>query len=453
MSKKSVVPRLLTLVSIPLALSASTALAQEWPHWRGPLGTGVVPAGQPPSTWSEEKNVQWKVEIPGAGHSTPIIVGNKLFLLTAQGTGQKVAVQEAEAEASDDSNRRRGRRRGFGGGRPDEVQRFSVLCLDRNSGKTLWTKVVNELLPHEGHHRDHGYASCSPVTDGEHLYAFFGSRGLYCMDLEGQVKWEKDLGDMQTSNSFGEGTSPVLVGDKLIVKWDHEGDSFIVALDKKTGEEKWRQERDERTSWASPVAITHAGKTQVIASATNKVLSYDPNNGEVIWESGGMTRNVIPTPVWGDGIVYVTSGFRGSALQAIKLESKGKVLDTDAIVWSHDEGTPYVPSPLLHQGRLYFFQGNESRLTCLDAKTGEELFRERVDGLRGVYASPIGAGGHVYLVGRQGNVVVIKSSDSLEVISTNSLDEEFDASPAVVGNHLYLRGKQYLYCLAESSKE
>ena len=186
----------------------------------------------------------------------------------------------------------------------------------------------------------------------------------------------------------------------------------------------------------------------MVASATNKVTSYDPENGNIIWESSGMTGNTIPTPVWGDGVVYVTSGFRGSALQAIKLDSKGNVKETDSILWSHDEGTPYVPSPLLHQGRLYFFQKNDNLLSCLDAKTGKVHYRQRVEGLRGVYASPIGVGEHIYLVGRRGTVVVIKSGDELEIVATNSLDEEFDASPAVVGNHLYLRGKQHLYCLA-----
>lgn len=442
------------LSCIALALltvaGAAEANSSAWPHWRGPNATGVVAKGNPPTQWNEETNVKWKVAVPGSGHATPIVVGDKMFLLTASATGKKV---EVNAEAAEPEREERGdrRRRGrFGGGRkPDEIQKFSVICMDRNTGKTLWTKDVIESLPHEGHHRDHGYASCSPVTDGESLYAFFGSRGLFCLNLEGEVQWEKDLGDMQTSNSFGEGTSPVLVDNKLIVKWDHEGDSFIVALDKKTGKELWKKARDERTSWASPVAIQHGGETQVVASATNKVTSYNPNNGEIIWESTGMTRNVIPTPVWDDEVVYITSGFRGSALQAIKLGSKGTVTDTDAILWSHDEGTPYVPSPLLYEGRLYFFQGNDNRLSCLDAKTGKVHYsRQRVEGIRGVYASPIGVGGHVYLVGRQGSVVVIKSSDKLEIVGTNKLDEEFDASPVVIGDQLYLRGKQHLYCIA-----
>ncbi len=519
------------VLSTATLVATATLQANDasWPQWRGPLHNGVVPQGNPVTEWSEEKNVKWKVEVPGQGTSTPIIVGDKIFLLAAAGTGKKV---EGSAESAEESERpsgererpeprgdrparpqaqggegrendgrrggggfrglgdgplpewaktydkdedgklseeestamreafrsRRGRggdrgrggRGGFGRGqKPDEVHAFSVVCLDRKTGKQLWNKVVHEEVPHEGHHRDHGYASASPVSDGEHLYAFFGSRGLHCLDLDGNVKWTKDFGEMRISNGFGEGASPAIDGDTLVVKWDHEGDSFIVALDKTNGKEKWRKERDERTSWATPVVVEHDGVKQVIANATDKIASYNLANGEIIWESSGMTRNTIPTPVVEDGVAYVMSGFRGAALQAIKLDTKGKVSESNGLLWSHDEGTPYVPSPLLYQGRLYFFQGNDNRLSCLDAKTGKVHFsRERVEGIRGVYASPIGVNGHIYIVGRQGNVAVLKASDQLEVVATNTLDDAFDACPVVVGDELYLRGKEALYCLA-----
>ncbi len=509
-----------TLFTLCVALTVPALRADEqpsWPQWRGPLSNGVVPNGKPVTEWSEDKNVKWKVDVAGSGTSTPIIVGEKIFLLTATGTGKKAEPkpETSNADGGDaqerspnrergqrpprgDGNGERGGRRGFGdgplpdfakeydkdkdgklsdaeqeamrgafrsrggggegrrgrggfggGGKPDEIHQFSVVCLDRSTGKMLWSKVVNEQLPHEGHHRDHGYASASPVSDGQHLYASFGSRGLYCLDLDGNVKWDIDLGDMKISNGFGEGASPALAGDTLLVKWDHEGDSFMVALDKATGKERWRKTRDERTSWSTPFVVEHKGVHQVIANATNKVISYDLKTGDVIWESEGMTRNAIPTPVVGDGVVYVMSGFRGAALQAIKLDTKGKVSESNGLVWSHDEGTPYVPSPLLYQNRLYFFQGNDNRLSCFDAKTGKAHYaRERVEGIRGVYASPIAANGHVYVVGRKGTVVVLKSSDKLEVVATNSLDDEFDACAVVVGDDLFLRGKKSLYCLA-----
>jgi outer membrane protein assembly factor BamB len=348
---------------IAFAAFTMVAKAEEtaWTQWRGPLGNGVVAQGNPALEWSETKNLKWKIETPGSGTSTPIVLGNKVFLLTAASTGKKVEAKEPSAAGEERTRERperaerqaqqpreraeppqrdgaregdRGTRRGRGEGRrrgrggfgrgqkPDEIHQFSVVCLDRKTGKTLWSKVVKEVLPHEGHHRDHGYASASPVTDGKHLYAYFGSRGLYCLDLDGNVKWEKHFGAMRVSNGFGEGTSPALYGDTLVVKWDHEDDSFIAALDKNTGDELWRQSRDERTSWATPLVVEHAGVKQVIANATDKVASYNLKNGDLIWESTGMTRNVIPTPVAGDGILYAMSGFRGSALQAIKWMEK-----------------------------------------------------------------------------------------------------------------------------------
>lgn len=335
--------------------------------------------------------------------------------------------------------------------KPTEPYQFAVLALDRQTGKTLWQKVAREDLPHEGHHADHGFASYSPITDGKYLFAYFGSRGLHCYDLQGNLKWHKDLGKMQTKNSFGEGSSPALHGSTLVVNWDHEGEDFIVALNTETGKELWRQSREEDTSWSTPLIVQHEGKPQVITAATKRIRSYDLANGKLLWEHGGLTANVIPTPVAGNGTVYITSGFRGAALFAIKLGGSGDLTGTDFITWSHSKATPYVPSPLLSGGKLYFFSGNKDILSCFDAKTGKPLFEEtRIEGLQGVYASPVAASGRVYLVGRNGGSAVIKQSDTLEVLATNRLDEKFDASPAIAGNQLFLRGHEHLYCLAEN---
>ena len=354
-----------------------------------------------------------------------------------------------------DQPRRGGRgggRGGFGGGPPStDKYQFILLCLDRDTGRTLWQKVVREEVPHEGHHRDHGYASYSPVTDGKLVFAYFGSRGLHCYDVLGNLKWQKDFGKMQTRNGFGEGSSPTLHGETLVVLWDHEGnDDFIVALDKHTGKELWRTSRDEPTTWSTPLVVEHEGRAQVVVNATGRIRSYDLNTGKQIWECGGMTANVIPSPVAANGIVYVTSGFRGNNLLAIKLGREGDLTGTDAIQWSHNRGTPYVPSPLLYDHRLYFFGGNEPRLSCFDVRTGKPLYEtQRIEDLQGVYASPVGAAGRVYLVGRNGTSAVIKHADTVEVLSTNVLDDRIDASPAAVGKELFLRGHQYLYCIAE----
>lgn len=462
-------PAALSLCLLPLAAEATDASksAAVWPQWRGPLSNGVAPAGDPPVEWSETKNVKWKVELPGNGTSTPVIYGDKIFLTAAlPAEGETGGPEDAKQPGSAPEPPREGGRRerggrgrgGFGGGggggeTPDKPYRFVLLCLERATGKILWERVATQEKPHEGHHRDHGYASHSPVTDGERVYAYFGSRGLHCFDMDGKPLWSKSLGRMRTRGTFGEGSSPLLVDDLIVVNWDHEGDDFVAAFDKKTGEEKWRKERDEPTSWSTPLAVEHEGKKQIVISATNRVRAYDPANGDVIWECGGMTANTIPTPVASADMVYAISGFRGSALRAIRLGRTGDLTDTDAVAWTYDSKTPYVPSPLLYEGRLYFFSGNTGVLTCLDAKTGKVLIdAERIPALSGVYASPVGVNGRVYLTGRNGEGVVLKASDSLEILATNKLDEKFDASPAVAGDELYLRGHKHLYCLSKDGK-
>jgi len=268
--------------------------------------------------------------------------------------------------------------------------------------------------------------------------------------MQGDVKWEKDLGDMQSRAGFGEGASPALHGSTLVVNWDHEGADFVVAFNKATGKELWRKDRNEATSWTTPFVVEHEGKPQVVISGENRIRSYDLATGGEIWQCGGMTSNVIPTPVAGFGMVYVVSGFRGAALRAIRLGRTGDLTGTDAIVWQHNDRTPYVPSPLLSDDRLYLYSGNNAMLSCFDAKTGKAHYAaERVAGISGVYASPVAAAGRVYLAGRDGATAVIKDGTALEILATNSLDDKFDASPAMSGKQLFLRGHKYLYCLAE----
>ncbi|MBI1927213.1 PQQ-like beta-propeller repeat protein [Candidatus Poribacteria bacterium] len=339
---------------------------------------------------------------------------------------------------------------GRGGEQPTQIHKFDLLAIDRRNGSILWQRTAREELPHEGTHLTRSWASHSPVTDGEHVYAYFGSRGLYCFDMQGNLKWEKDLGNMAIKMGFGEGSSPALYGEVVIVNWDHEGDSFITALDKKTGEERWRVERDERTSWSTPIVVEHNGRGQVITSATHRIRSYDLATGNLLWECGGMTDNTIPSPVTADGMVYVTSGFRGNALQAIRLAAaSGDITGSEAIVWEYNRDTPYVPSPLLYGDALYFLKSNNGILSCFNAKTGEAYYGpQRLDGIREVYASPVGASNRVYIADRDGATLVIQHGPEFKVLAQNVLDDGFDASPAIVGNEIYLRGRKYLYCIA-----
>lgn len=448
-----------TILAFAISVTTIHVSAADWPQFRGPSGTGEAPDANPPASWSETSNVKWKIKLPGSGAGTPIVMGDFIFIQTAVSSGKKAEPAKAPDAAPPAAEQPR---RPFGGGRPGggggfgrgeaptEIQQFTVLCLDRGTGKTLWQKIVKEELPHEGHHRDHGYASYTPVTDGKNLYAWFGSRGLHCLDFKGEIKWSVDFGKMRTRAGFGEGNSVALHGDTLVVQWDHEGDDdFIAALDKNTGKELWRQKRSEDTTWSSPLVVTVDGKPQVVTSATARIRSYDLATGAQVWECGGMTANVIPTPVTGHGMLYAISGFRGAALLAIPLGKTGDLTES-GVAWRHGKGTPYVPSPLLSGTRLYFHSGNNPMLSCFDAKTGKAFYETtRLEGATGIYASPVAAAGRVYLTGRNGVVQVIKDADAFESIAVNKLDEQFDASPAVSGKEIYLRGHEFLYCIAE----
>jgi len=435
---------------LPSAAATTDSPEHNWPQWRGPTGNGVALHGNPPTEWSEEKNIKWKVAIPGAGHATPIIWGDKIFVLTAIPTGSAVTGGNPPAPSRQPASGR-GRRGGGGRGQASTVeQEFAVMCLDRKTGRVLWQRTPRREVPHEGHHQTNTYASGSPVTDGEHVYAFFSSRGLFCYDMDGKLVWQKDFGDMRTRNGFGEGVSPTLAGDKLIIVWDTEDDSWIGAFDKKTGAELWKTHRDERTGWSTPYVLDHAGRKQVIVNATNAVRCYDVATGELIWECSGQTANAIPSVVADGEFVYAMSGFRGNAAYAIELGGNGNLAESGKVKWKISRGTPYVPSPLLYDGQLYFLQGNDAMITSVDSKTGEPYYQqERLANIRSVYASPVGVAGRVYLPGREGTTLVLAKGPKLEILATNKLDDPIDASPVVIGDELFLRSHTHLYCIAE----
>jgi outer membrane protein assembly factor BamB len=440
----------------------------NWPQWRGPSFNGMAPTDAP-TTWSDTVNVKWKADVPGRGHSTPIIWGDRIFLTTAIQTGktapaqpapaQPASAQPAPAEGAPASgtpqeggrNRRGG---GFGGGAtgPQAEHRFEVMCLDRRSGKVLWRRTAKVAAPHEGYHRAYGsFASNSPVTDGRYVYASFGSRGIYCFDFDGKLIWDKDLAvQMRMRLQFGEGTAPVLDGDRLIITFDQEGGSFIIALDKKSGRELWKTPRDEGSSWSTPLVVEHQGRRQIIVSATNRVRSYDVQTGKLIWECAGLGANTIPAPVHQDGVVYVMSGFRNPRLMAIKLGREGDLTGSNAILWSHTRGLSYTASPVLHENKLYLVTDN-GMVSCFNATTGEQYFSQvRLPKSYNFKASPVGAAGKLYLATEDGDVVVLKMGDKFEVLATNTLEDQvFIASPIIVGGEIYLRSQNRLYCISE----
>jgi outer membrane protein assembly factor BamB len=413
----------------------------QWPQWRGPNGDGTAPRGDPPVEWSESKNVRWKVELPGSGSATPVVWGEKIFVLTASDTGRKAEAKVEPAPAGAKEARSVA---------PTTIYKFEVLCLDRKTGKELWRRTAVEDVPHEGHHSTHGYASASPVTDGALLYASFGSRGVFCYDLDGALKWKRDLGRMQIKMGFGEGSSPALHADSLVVNWDHEAGSFIACLDAKTGDEKWRTKREEGTTWTSPLVVERDGIAQVIVNGTNKTRSYDLAGGKLVWECGGQVMNPIAMPVLLDGMVYCMTGYRGFSVTAIRLDSKGDVTgNTRQVVWKRSDAAPYVASPLLSDGLLYLTKERQGILSCVDAKTGELRYEgQRLPGIETVYASLTGAAGRLYIPGREGTTAVIQQGPTYKLLAANKLDEAIDASPVIIGKQLFLRGSKHLYCIA-----
>ncbi len=414
----------------------------HWPQWRGPSGTGSATTGSPPLEWSDQRNIRWRAEIPGGGSATPIVWGDRVFVFSAAATGQ-----DGESQGGLFA---RLRRRVMGGVGPGDVQQYLVTALARSDGRVLWRQVATQEAPHEGRHATGSWAAPSGVVDGEQVCAFFGSPGLYCYDLDGRLLWERDFGDLEIRMEFGEGASPALHGETIVINWDHQGQSFITALDKRTGEERWRVDRDEITSWATPLIVEHAGGAQVVTSATNRVRSYDLATGQTVWETAGVTMNAIPSPVAADGVVYVTSGYRDSRLFAVSLaDASGDITDTEAVIWSLDRDTPYVPSPLLHQGILYLVKSNSAVLSAFDAHTGARLYGpERLPGIRNLYASPVAVGDRIYISGREGTTLVITAGPDFEVLASNELDDGFDASPALAGDEIYLRGQNFLYSIA-----
>jgi outer membrane protein assembly factor BamB len=411
-----------------------------WPQWRGPAGTGVAPHAQPPVEWGENKHVRWKTALPGKGHSTPIVWGERIFLTTAVPYGEAVKPPFPNRPGAHDN---------LALTRP---HKFVVLAVSRKGGKILWQQAVHKELPHEAGHVSGSVASASPVTDGEHVFAFFGSRGLYCLDTHGKLLWKKNLGQMHSKHGHGEGSSPALHGETLIVNWDHEEGSFLVALDKRTGQQRWRVARAEDTSWATPIVVEHGGRAQVIVPGTHRLRGYDLASGAVIWECGGLSSNIVASPVAANGVVYVGSSYDTRALLAVRLDgARGDVTGTDRVLWTRHRGTPYVPSPLLYGDSLYTLQHYQGLISRLDVKTGEDQGGPfRLGAIHNVYASPVGAAGRVYVTSRDGVTQVMTHGEPMpRMLAVNRLDDTISASAALAGRELFLRGERYLYCIAE----
>jgi outer membrane protein assembly factor BamB len=385
-----------------------------WPRWRGPSGQGLAGPGKYPETWSNTENLLWKIDVPGAGNSSPIIWKNQLFLTTAYEQGK----------------------------------RRSILCFDiGQKGKKLWESFVPAGVP-EGTQAKNGWASATPSTDGERVYAYFGNYGLYCCDLEGNKVWHETYPAMDAMH--GMACSPLLYKDKVILFQDHrsKSGSFVVAHDKKTGKVLWKTPRKETVGWGTPVAISVAGRDQIIVSSENRVYAYDPEDGAEIWSCGGNLVEVTPTPVVGHGLLYCCSGRAGPTL-ALRPDGKGDVTKADKVKWRTIKGSPFIPSPLVYGDYFYMVNDMTSVVWCFDAKSGKPQWNERCgdEVKQGFSASPVAVGDKVYFTNDEGETFVLAAGPKFELHHVNRLGTKTLASPALLDGRWYWRTERQLLCV------
>ena len=404
----------------------------QWPGWRGPTMNGhAAPNANPPIEWSENKNVKWKTELPGLGNSTPNVWGNKIILTTAVPTGRKVEPQGKDAA---------------GNARPVEFHQLLVIAYDFETGKQIWKTKVSEAVPHAVSHPTGSFAAASTVTDGSRIFAFFGSLGLFALDMDGNQIWKYELPVMQTMANFGEGASPVLHENILIVPWDSEGQSFVAGIDTSTGKEVWKTNRDTNSSWTTPIVINDEGQGVVVLSGTTHTRAYNIKTGKEVWSCGGMSHNPTSSPVADGHVVFVGNSYRGKVVQAINCKgAAGDLTQSPRLLWTHQKSASYVPTPVVVDDKLYFLRDSVGILNCLDVKTGQPVLQPKRIGLRKIHASPMVAADRIYISSREGDTVVIDPKQECKILAKNHLDDVFDASPVAIGNSLILRGKTNLY--------
>jgi outer membrane protein assembly factor BamB len=464
-----------TMVCV-LLIGASCAIAQNWPQWRGPQACGLAPGKNLPAEWGQDKNIAWKVALPGKGWSQPIVWGNKIFVTTAvtehqtkPEAGNFNPMATADGPASSGS-RFPGGPGGFPGpggpGRgfgpppppPDKLYSWKLICLDGVTGNILWDKTAREGKPRATVNQNNTYASETPATDGEHVIAYFGNTGLYCYDVSGNLVWSKDLGVYPMQLGWGTGSSPLLYAGRVFIQCDNDQKSFLVALDKKTGDELWRVDRDEKSNWSTPYVWKNKQRTELITAGGAKLRSQNPDNGEILWEMGGAGRNSL-TPVSDQELLYADSvdrmmGGRGPIV-AIRAGASGDISLKDGetsnafVAWSSQLRTFRVASPLLYEGCLYLLDQQRGQVRCYDAKTGKEYYSERLEGAKGFTSSPWANDGKVFCLDETGLTVVLKAGPKLEVVTTNKLDEMCWSSVAAMNESLLLRGVDHLYCIAK----
>jgi outer membrane protein assembly factor BamB len=445
---KRALPALSLLIPILMTTPILTAGASSdnWPGFRGPGSLGIAEDPNLPDRWSTTENVAWKTEIPGEGWSSPAVWGDSIFVTAVMGS--------AEAEKP---------KKGlyFGGERkaPSDVHRWMVYCVDFKTGKIRWQQEVKKGPPESSHHLKNTYASETPVTDGERVYAYFGNVGVFCFDMKGKLLWSKSWGPFKTRFGWGTAASPVLYKDRLYIVNDNDEQSFIVALNKKTGDQVWRVERKEGSNWATPYVWENGLRTEIITPGTGRVRSYDLD-GKLLWEFSGMSSIAIPTPFSQHGLVYIASGYVGDQnrpVYAVRPGASGDITlkpgetRSQYIAWYLPQGGPYNPSPLVY-GDYYYTLYDRGFFTCHDARTGAEVYpKVRIDpGVNAFTSSPWANNGKIFCLSEDGDTFVIQAGPQFKVLGKNSLDEMCMASPAIVRGSLIIRTASKLYRITKT---
>ncbi len=426
------------LLSLPLLLACyATAAPPNWPQFRGPGSRGVTEGDTLPDRWSATENVAWKTDIPGRGWSSPVVWANRVFLTTVVNTGTSEEPKKGLY---------------FGGNRPeppDGVHEWKVFCLELESGRIVWEHQVHEGKPETPIHLKNSFASETPVTDGERVYCYFGNIGIFCFDQQGNPVWSRRIEPHKNRNGWGTAASPVLHGDTLYIVNDNDEDSYLLALDKLTGEERWRVSRDEKSNWSTPFVWENDRRIEIVTLGSGKVRSYDLE-GKLLWWLEGMSSITIATPYAYDGLLYMSSGYVGDRLRpiyAIRPGAKGDISlegtqrQNKWIAWCNQAAAPYNPSTLIYQDRLYVLY-DRGLVACFDPKDGSEIYGpQRLPDGRAFTASPWAYGGNVFCLNEDGLTFVLKASDEFQLLHTNPLaeDDMAMATPAIAGDRMLIR--------------
>ena len=422
-------------------LSSFNDQENNWPQFRGPNSNQIVGSNNLPLEWGKEKNFAWFHHVPGRGWCSPIVWDNKVFFTNAVLEDPSILPPAREGERQENP--------------VDAVYNFEVFCLNLNSGNEIWKKVAYHGLPRYRTNQDNNYAPETMVTDGEHVYAYFGMTGLFCYDMNGNLVWEKDLGNYPMQSNWGTATSPLLFDGILYMQIDNEENSFLAALDAKTGEEKWRMQRDEKSNWGTPLIWKNSVRTELVTPGVT-VHSYNPENGKLYWKfnTGGGRSSASPTT---DGdMIFLGNEKRGSdggILFGIKAGATGDISlkegedSNEYVVWSLEDSGIAMPSPLVYKGLIYIAERNRGRITCVEAATGTVIFRNRIPGANTFWASPWACDGKIYFLEEEGTTYIVQAGKEFKVLEENKLDDVFFSTTAITNNSYIFRGQKGIYCV------